>query len=87
MVGAGIWQRDPDAALGRVQALSARAGSGLSSFQFDRVSLLVRCEGEVTAALFLGPGLDNETAHDLLKALWGAGQRLKAAGPSTEARN
>ena len=81
VVAAGAWQRDPEAALHRVKALSTKAGSGLSSFHFDRASLLVRSEGDGTVALLLREGVGNEWAHDLLKALWAAGERLPFDAP------
>ena len=85
VVGGGIWQRDPEGALARVRAVSSKAGSGLSSFHFDQAGLIVRSEEERTAALLVGGEVKNEAAHDLLKGLWGVGERLAARAPATEA--
>jgi len=79
-VAAGAWERDPQAALDRIQALGSRTGHGLNSISLDRVCLLVRSEPGRVAALLVGSELSRPSAYDLLRDLWAASERLEGQG-------
>ncbi|MEN6305037.1 MAG: hypothetical protein ABFD96_20055 [Armatimonadia bacterium] len=80
VVAAGAWERDPDAALARIQSLASRTGHGLNSVSLDRVCLLVRSEPGKLAALLVGSELSRPAGHDLLRDLWAAAERLTEQG-------
>ena len=74
----GIWARDPQAALRRVQSVVTRGGAGLNTLPLQTVSLVTRAEDGKTAALLVTAELTQPAAHDLLRQLWGIGQRATA---------
>lgn len=74
--GGGIWQRDPAAALGRVQALLSLTGAGLNSLPLSEATLLTRMQHGQVAALLVADEVDRQTAHALLRELWNVGERL-----------
>jgi hypothetical protein len=74
-LAAGVWARDPQAALQRVQAVVTRSGAGLNSLPLEAVSLLTRSEEGRVAALLVTPEIEQPAAHDLLRQLWAIGQR------------
>lgn len=78
----GVWESDPQAALSRIRAVASRTGAGLNSFPLGQVNLLVRTEDTRTAAILLDAGIDQPTAHALLRELWNVGER---AWPPLEA--
>jgi hypothetical protein len=72
----GIWERDPAAALARVQALLSRTGAGLNSFPLSQANLLTRTQHGVVAALLVTDEMEQQAAHALLRELWNVGERL-----------
>lgn len=84
-LGAGVWERDPAAALGRVRALLVATGSGLNSFALGSVNLVTRSENGHVAALLADGRLNQQTAHALLREVWATGERLAASAPDAGA--
>lgn len=80
LVASGAWERDPEAALARIEALGSRTGHGLNSISLDCVWLLVRSEPGKIAALLVGSQVSRPCAHDLLRDLWAASERLEGQG-------
>lgn len=72
---AGVWERDPQAALQRVLGVTSRSGAGLNTLSLDAVSLLTRAEDGQVAALLVGRDIEQTQAHELLRQLWAVGQR------------
>jgi hypothetical protein len=82
---AGAWQGDPEAALGRVMALSRVTGPGLNTYNLDGAVLLVRWEGAHVVALTATSHLPADLAHELLRDLW-AWEMVADEAPAGEAR-